>query len=57
MLGKHAHLGTNKLYLVSWSGFSEDCAAVARAGGAELVAVDLRGPGPTLYVGVIDMTP
>jgi len=57
MLGKHAHLETNKLYLVSWSGFTEDCPAVARAGGAELVTVDLSGPGPTLYVGRIDVTP
>jgi hypothetical protein len=56
-LKKHEHLGTNKLYLVSWSGFTRDCEAVARAGGAELVAVDLLGPGPTLYVGRIDMTP
>jgi hypothetical protein len=56
-LKKHEHLGTNKLYLVSWSGFTQDCEAVARAGGAELVTVDLRGPGPTLHVGMIDMTP
>jgi hypothetical protein len=56
-LKKHEHLGTNKLYLVSWSGFTKDCEAVARAGGAELVTVDLRGPGPTLYVGRIDMRP
>src|SRR4029450_245401 len=42
-LKQHEHRGTNKLYLVWWSGFHRACDAVARAGGAELVAVDLLG--------------